>query len=90
MELAEPADIIGRYSLTGTISDENYRVQVVEEGDNMLRCNCVHQCVVDTAFHLAQPRVEGRPPGGRHPGRYQLHEGSKIRYTWLDNDDEWQ
>ena len=77
------------YSLAGNISCDNYRLQqVAGEGDSMPHCNWVHRCVVDSAFHLAQPQVEGRPPDGRLPGSYLPHEDSKVRYKWLDNDDK--
>ena len=58
------------------------------EGGSVLRCNWVRRGVVDTAIHLAQTRVEGLPPDGRLPGSHQPREGSKVRYTWLDDDDE--
>ena len=73
------------YTPTRNISDDNYRLQVEGEGDSMPHCNWVRRCVVDTAFHLAQPQVEQRLPDGHLPGsrQPQQHEGSKVRYTWL-------
>ena len=32
---------------------DEYRLQVVGEGDTVLHGNWVRRCVVDTAFHLA-------------------------------------
>jgi hypothetical protein len=82
-DLVGPADTIARVVVRrGThYHIDNYRLQVVGEGDSMPHCNWVCRCVMDNAFHLVQPQVEGRPPD-RHPAAHRhLHEGSKIRYA---------
>ena len=84
MGLAGPADTIVRETVRRRQSHNDYHLQVVGEGNRAPHCNGEPRRISDLAFHLAQPRVEGGLPGS-----HQLHEGSKVRYTWLDGNNEW-
>jgi len=65
-----------------------------KEDDRVLHCNCVRRWGVDTAFRLEleQPPLAeglGRRPDGSLAGYHRPHhEGSKERYTWVNDNDE--
>ena len=96
MELAGPAESVRIRCVCVKVRRktqyliDDYRLQVAGEGGSMPHCNrnWVRRCVVGAAFRLAQLHfllVKGRLPDGRLPGSHQPLEGSKVRYTWLED-----
>jgi hypothetical protein len=88
MGLVESADTIMRVIVRKETHHDIYRLQVVGEGGSVPHRNWVHQCVVDTAFHLAQPQAEGLPPDRCPAGHHRPYEGSKVQCTWVNDNDE--